>query len=309
MGMMFLVTDDKTNKDLLPGETLHQAKQRYLDIWGDFKGQMPHPFVGSYGDDQFVFRADLAPAGLKAYGAEKLIAECPKKTLVYVAPRVGHAPDAIAALAQMYDKDCVFFCPSSKVISRHQKSLLAYPNVKLKFFRIAAMPVLNSYAKKWADENDAAFLPFGLTGTPVVTAGLVNLCTRISKAINMDPTSAFMAVSTGTMIRALQIGWPDAEMWGTAVARNMHPGEIGEANVFSHHMPFLRNEEAHNRPPFPSTANYDAKAWAGFRDMGLPRSIFINVGSDDHIERNLSFVDSVKVDSFREWHDMADLDF
>lgn len=309
MTPVFDVTEDRSHKDMLPGESFREARDRYLGLWGGFKGRMPEPVVERYGSDQYVLRADLAPAGLKAFGAEKLIAECPKKTLVYVAPRVGHAPDAIAALAQMYGKDCVFFCPSSKVISRHQKSLLAYPNVKLKFFRIAAMPVLNSYAKKWAEENDAAFLPFGLTGTPDVTAGLVNLCQSVSRIIGMEPQSAFMAVSTGTMIRALQIGWPDAEMYGVAVARNMHDGEIGRANVSSHHMPFLRDELPGNRPPFPSTSNYDAKAWAVFRDLGLPRSIFINVGSDDHIERNLFCLEGVSVDSYRDWGDMADWDF
>lgn len=305
---MFDVTKDDTNKDLLPGESYHEARDRYRKLWGNFIGNMPRPVVEKHGRTRWILRTDLAPAGLKAFGAEKLISETEADTLVYVAPRVGHAPDAIAALAQMYGKRCVFFCPASKEISKHQRSLLAYDNVELKFFRIAAMPVLNSYAKKWAGERGAAYLPFGLTGTPLVTAGLVNLCQMVTEEIGWEPTSAFMAVSTGTMIRALQIGWPDADMYGIAVARNIHKGEIGRAGVFSHHMPFLRNEVPEGRPPFPSTANYDAKAWSTFEDLALPQSIFINVGSDEHIERNLSKVADVKVDSARDWGDMMDWD-
>lgn len=304
---MFTVTQDRSNKDLLPGETRSDAKRRYLNIWGNFHGRMPEPVVHEHGD-RYVLRADLAPAGLKAFGAEKLVADCPSDTLVYVAPRVGHAPDAIAALAQMYGKQCVFFCPASKEISRHQRALLAYPNVELRFIRIAAMPVLNKYAREWAEKHGAAFLPFGLTGTPVVTAGLVNMCRSISYQIGHDPSAVVCAVSTGTMVRALQIEWPEAEMHGVAVARNMHDGEIGAAHVHSHRMPFLRDEHPDKRPPFDSTSNYDAKAWDTFEGLAIPNSIFINVGSDAHIERNMAQVADVTVDSAREWGDMRDME-
>jgi hypothetical protein len=303
---MFEVTDQHWNKDLLPDESYHEAHERYRNLWGNFTGNMPEPVIEKWGKSRWILRTDLAPAGLKAFGAEKLVAETEADTLVYVAPRVGHAPDAIAALAQMYGKRCVFFCPAAKEMSRHQRSLLAYDNVELKFFKIAAMPTLNVYAKRWAAENDAAFLPFGLTGTPLVTAGLVNLCRMVTAQIGWEPSAAFMAVSTGTMIRALQIGWPDADMYGIAVARNVKDGEIGRAEVFSHSMPFLKDEHPELRPPFPSTSNYDAKAWTTFDELAIPQSIFINVGSDEHIERNLSKVADVKIESQREWHDMTD---
>lgn len=306
---MFTVTESKSNKDLRPGESRSEARERYLDLWGDFDSgrKMPRPVVHRHGD-RYVLRADLAPAGLKSFGAEKLVAECPAGTLVYVAPRVGHAPDAIAALGEMYGKKCVFFCPASKQISRHQRALLAYPNVELRFIRIAAMPVLNKYAKDWAEKHGAAFLPFGLTGTPVVTAGLVNMCADVSDLLGRDPKAVVCAVSTGTMVRALQIGWPEAEMYGVAVARNIHPGETGVAAVNSHRMPFLKDEKPEHRPPFDSTSNYDAKAWQTFEGLAIPGSIFINVGSDAHIERNMASVSDVTVDSSREWGDMRDLE-
>jgi hypothetical protein len=59
--------------------------------------------------------------------------------------------------------------------------------------------------------------------------------------------------------------------------------------------------------PFPSTAAYDAKAWDAFVEHGKPGSIFINVGADEHINRNLSKVDISNINSYREWHDMEDL--
>ena len=129
--------------------------------------------------------------------------------MVYVAPRQGHAPDAIAAISQMYDKKCTFFLPASKKVSDHQGALFAYPHVQCKFFRTAAMPMLNAYAKKWAGQHQAQFLAFGLAGNEMVTAGLVNMCRNVSNSLGKDPTEIYCAVSTGTMIRALQIGWPE----------------------------------------------------------------------------------------------------
>jgi hypothetical protein len=109
------------------------------------------------------------------------------------------------------------------------------------------------------------------------------------------------------MTRALQIGWPSAEAHGVAVARNIHKGEIGDAKVISATMPFLKAYKTKHALPFPTTAAYDAKAWDLFVEHGKPGAIFINVGSDEHINRNLQTVDIDNINSYREWHDMEDL--
>lgn len=283
-----------------------EAKKEYLEMWGTFDSKCGLPVVEKFGD-KYILRADKAPGGLKAFGGERVIAETKHDTLVYCAPRQGHAPDAIAMLAEMYNKKVVFFCPSSKEVSNHQGALFAYPHVDMRFFRIAAMPVLNLYAKKWAEENDAQYLPFGLTGNAMVTAGLVNMANNVTKIIGHEPTEIWCAVSTGTMVRALQIGWPNAQPHGVAVARNIHKGEIGDAKVVTATMPFLKAHPIAEQMPFPTTAAYDAKAWEGFVNNAKPGAIFINVGADSHINRNLSKVDISKINSYREWHDMGDL--
>lgn len=303
---LFTVTEDKSNKDIPQGMSRAQAKEHYRQIWGKFNTRIEKPVVEQFGD-KYVLRADLAPGGLKAFGGERVIAETPHDTLVYCAPRQGHAPDAIAMLAQMYGKKCVFFCPASKEVSDHQGALFAYPHVDIRFFKIAAMPVLNSYAKKWAEENDAQYLPFGLTGNTTVTAGLANMANTVTELIGREPSEIWCAVSTGTMVRALQIGWPSAKAYGVAVARNIHDGEIGEAEVVSATMPFLKADPIAKEMPFPTTAAYDAKAWEGFVKRAKPGSIFINVGADSHINRNLSKVDTSKISSDRKWKDLGDM--
>jgi hypothetical protein len=262
--------------------------------------------ISSHFGNRWVFRGDASITSLKGYGAEQLIAECKEEVLVYCAPRVGMAMDAIATLAKIYGKRCVFFCPASGEASRYQRALIAY-GAELRFIKIAAMPTLNGYAKKWAQKHGARFLPFGLSGSPLVTSGIINLADQISKQVGQDPSEIWMSVSTGTAIRAFQIAWPETKVKGMVVARNMHAGEIGNANLWSANTPFLKDVKPEDRPPFPSTANYDAKCWLDFENFAAPNAIFINVGSDDKIAKMEEQVKDIVIDSQREWHDMRDL--
>lgn len=301
--MKFEITEDRSNKDIPSGMTRSEAKDHYIKMYGDdFKSVLPDPknLVEPY-EDKFVVRFDKSPAGFKAFAAEKVIANCPKDTLVYVCPRVGHAPQAIAELARQYGKKCVFFIPASKEVSKHQAVLAAY-GVDMRFVRTPAMPTINIYAKRWAEQHNAQYLTFGLSGMPQVTAGIVRVASMLP-----EPPEFWCAVSTGTMIRGLQIGWPNAKAYGLAVARNIKKGEIGDAEVNSASVPFLSPVKSHELPEFPTTATYDAKSFVEFKKHAKPGAYFINVGSDQEIEKYYSQVDVSAIDSQREWGDMRDL--
>lgn len=303
---LFTITEDKSNKDIPAGMSVLEARRHYLAMSDGFVSKLSKPVVQKHGD-RYIFRGDASQSSLKGYGAEQLVAECKEDVLVYCAPRVGMAMDAIATLAKMYDKRCVFFCPASGEPSKHQKALLAY-GADLRFIKIAAMPTLNSYAKKWAEQHGAKYLPFGLAKTPLVTAGIVRLGTCIAEQIDEEPTEIWMSVSTGTAIRALQIAWPEALCRGIVVARNMQNGEIGHAKLWSASQPFLKDVPLGKRPPFPSTPNYDAKCWEDFENFALKGSIFINVGTDDKVNKFYDLVKDIPLDSQRAWHDMCDLE-
>jgi hypothetical protein len=303
---IFTITSDQSNKDIPLGMSALEARSHYQAMRNGFVSKLLYPVVHSY-DDKYIFRGDASSSSLKGYGAEQLIAECKEDVLVYCAPRVGMAMDAIATLAQMYGKKCVFFCPASGEASKHQKALLAY-GADLRFIKIAAMPTLNHYARKWAEKHGAKYLPFGLAKTPLVTAGIVNLGSQIAEQIGEEPSEIWMSVSTGTAIRALQIAWPEALCRGMVVARNMQDGEIGHAKLWSASTPFLKDVPLSKRPPFPSTPNYDAKCWEDFDNFAAKGSIFINVGTDDKVNAFYDQVKDVPLDSQREWHDMRDLE-
>lgn len=307
---MFRITDARWNKDVPDDVAERDVKEYYLDIHRrgrKFKTKLGVPPFELH-EGRLVMRCDLV-GGLKALAAEKLIRDIKEKVLVYVAPRSGHAAYAIAKLAQMYGKRAIFFCPASKRISEGQACVIPFGG-EVRFVRIAAMPVLNSYAKKFAEKYGYKFLPFGLSGIPEVTAGIVSLAHESALANGLNPDRMkrqfFSATSTGTMIRGLQMGWPRATPVGIAVARNIHEGEVGRAEMHSSDLAFLQRSKV--QPPFPTTACYDAKAWEPCLNLGTRGSIFINVGADEYITEAAAAIPMGAIDSAREWGDHRDLE-
>lgn len=303
---MFEITKNQSNKDIPEGMNAAQAAEHYRAMTIGFQPKLTGPVISAHGD-KWVFRGDKCTTSLKGFGAEPLIAACKERTLVYCAPRAGMAPDAVATLGHLYAKRCVFFCPASAEPSPHQRALLGY-RAELRFIKIAAMPTLNIFAEKWAKQNGAKFLPFGLSKSPLVTAGIIRLADIITKQIGHEPSQVWMSVSTGTAIRAFQLAWPNAEIRGVVVARNMKDGEIGRAKLWSSAVPFLKDAKKSELPPFPSTNNYDAKCWSDFQEFGKSGSIFINVGADEKVFKMAKMFEGVKIDSQREWGDMRDLE-
>jgi len=254
----------------------------YLDMVKDFESSFPEPVVETYDGIQVV-REDLLEVGTKARAGEALIATCKSDTIVYVQPRFGYAGISLTKLCKLYGKKLVLFMPSSKEISEHQAYCIEN-GCEYHFYRIAAMPNLNLIAKKWAEENNAFFIPLGLKH-PLVTAMLIKTALKIK-----EPKSFWTAFSTGVLNRALQIAWPNAFANGLAVARNIHDGEKGRANVISHNQLFAQNSKI--LPPFPSALNYDAKVWQYLK----PGDLFWNVAGN--LSSNL---DKKTINSYRNW--------
>jgi hypothetical protein len=170
------------------------------------------------------------------------------------------------------------------------------------FRRIAAMPVLNKYAKDWAEQNNAQFVPFGLDHPLVVAAGVKSTIQQWGD--RDEPRDVVSVISTGVLTRTLQIAWPNATFHGIAVARNLHPGEIGRADVTTYHKAFREkadhadkiNEEINSAP------TYDCKGLERFMldktsAPKTPSTLLWNVAGDV----KPVIMDHSQVDSFREW--------
>jgi len=248
-----------------------------------------------------VVRDDLIEVGSKGRFADLFVQKQSADHFVYVAPRVGYAGISLARICRKYGKKLTLFAPASKEISEHQALALEL-GAQLRFVRIAAMPVLNGYAKQFAVETGGMFIPLGLKH-PLVTAAIVSVCDRITKT-HGEPKEVWSALSTGVLSRGLQIGWPNAKFFGVAVARNMKAGESGRATVLSHPKAFTDPSDI--EPTFPCIRSYDAKAWEFMHTHGASEGAwFWNVAGEIKGTHTAELIRLTK--SARDWTDKSDL--
>lgn len=260
---------DGNNKDVPMGMSYEEAKQYYLSLCEGWTPYNPSPQVIEH-DGVHVVRDDLT-VGTKTRAGDLLCSKIQNQTLVYCQPRVGLAGVSLCDVARRHDKQVVLFMPSSKEISLHQACCIER-GAKPIFERIAAMPNLNLYAKKWAEHNGAYFIPLGLKHE-LATAAIIHAASSIP-----EPEEVYVAISTGVLSRALQIAWPNAKFTCIAVARNLQAGELGRAEVISEPLAFPQAEKKENMPPFPTVATYDAKVWKYIPKDGNKRRLMWNVG-------------------------------
>lgn len=249
-----------------------------------------------------VVSEHLTPLGSKGRFGDLLVSRTKEKTLVYVAPRVGMAGISLAQLARRYGKRLVLFCPAAKEPSNHQLRALE-SGAELRFVRIAAMPVLQGIAKKWAEENGGAFLPLGLKHE-LVTAAIVKTCYELANQV-APPKELWCAISTGVLARGLAIGFPKAKIHVVAVSRNLKEGEAGTSHIWS--SPYRFQDDCKSGPPFSSIMSYDAKAWEMMKQVSKPlpglKTWFWNVAG----EEPKSKIDPKTVRSSLAWGDDSDV--
>lgn len=264
-----------TNQDIaiIGAASALEARRAYIDMTEDWVDPFPKPTLEiDRKTGVTVVREDLVDG--KARAGSFLVQSVRADTLVYVAPRYGHAGIALAKLAKRYDKKLVLFMPACKEISAAQAAAIELGAIPI-FARIAAMPNLNALAKTWAEsQKNAVFIPLGLRHK-LVTAVIVRTA---HECLPRDTDHMWCAVSTGVLARALQIARPEAVMHGVAVSRNIQAGERGNMELFSHPRAFA--QDAKTLPDFPCASNYDAKAYEVMSPFESATNVFWNVAGD-----------------------------
>jgi len=272
------------------------GRQWFLDVTKNWVDPLGVPTLANH-DGIMVVRDDLI-SGSKCRFADLLVQSIKEDTIVYVQPRVGLAGVSILNIAKRYGKKVVLFMPASKRISHHQAVCIERGCIP-KFYRIAAMPVLNGIAKKWAEKNEAFFVPLGLKHELVV-AGAARVAMNIADYYQKTPDVCFVATSTGVLVRGLQIGWPTTKFYSVTVARNMKTGELGRAIPIIEAKEFQQEEK--DLPPFPTVKTYDAKVWKyvkEYKAQNPDQSVWMwNVGCEPLLE-DPGIID--RTNSAREW--------
>lgn len=250
---MFNTATDGRNKYVDQGLTIERCYE-LADGWMD---EAPVPSIRPW-RGRTLWDESPAAIGTKARWGDLLFSKLQTDEVVYVQPRVGWAGMSLAYLAKKHGKKLTLFMPAAKEVSQHQLVCIER-GAKPVFRRVAAMPVLNKYARDYANEVGATFVPFGLDHELVVAGGVVSTLQHWGE--RPAPLWVATVVSTGVLTRTLQIAFPKAKFLGVAVARNLHNGEAGPARVVSYHRPFQRDADMANQlwPEVHSARNYDMK--------------------------------------------------
>jgi hypothetical protein len=233
---------------------------------GDVALKVPPVTIKEY-NGIMVVRDDLMPGGTKARALPVLMpGSC--REYVYASPVCGYAQVALAHVARRTGNRATIFCAQRS--KRHRLTLVAMElGASVIEIPVGYMSVVASRARAYCEEHGSVLLPFGLNTQPFIDA-----LASVAASLPVTPKEVWCVSGSGVLARSLQQAWPDAAFH--AVRVGAHP-EAGKAIV--HQASERFDQDARYPPPFPSCANYDAKAWLFVRAIAKPGALFWNVAA------------------------------
>jgi len=206
--------------------------------------------------DIIVLRDDLLPGGTKSILLDSLLPQHYEE-YVYATPVYGGFQIALALYCKQKQKKAVIFCAKRK--DRHKNTVkIIEAGATVHETPVGYLSVVEKKAREYEKQHLMAYkIPFG-AGIPDSIVMIEKRMRLISKQIGYEPDVIFCAVGSGTLVQGILQGTENAKVCGVVVGKDFtfsHP----RLTLYHHHLPF---ERAATTPcPFPSTANYDQKAW------------------------------------------------
>lgn len=219
----------------------------------------PPPVIERFGA-LLVVRDDLIPGGTKQRVLPPLLA--PGTEYVYASPAYGYAQVALAhACREVGGRATVFTAKRGTPHARAGAKIVMVPT--------GYLSNVQAKARGYAAVVGASVLPFGFD-----TAEFRAALAAAARRLDVNPSEVWTVAGSGTLSRALQAAWPDADFHAVRVGK---PPSVGRARLHKAPEPFER--DARVRPPFPSCSNYDAKAWRFLATIAGPGALFWNVAA------------------------------
>lgn len=245
-------------------EFLTDVSDDYLSLILGWEDPFPKPVLELH-EGVYVVRDDLLQAGTKVRGADYLIGHCPKhrhvQEWVYGScPATGYAQISLPFLCNKYNKKAVIFMAARSMSNLHeyQKRGLEL-GVDYRWIKDGMLNVTQKRARDYVAEDPTkrALLPIGLEH-PTVFACFI----KVARSLPIVPKHVWSVGSSGTLSRALQLAWPNAEVHVVSSGgHNMSTREIGRAIFHPSKYKWNQTVKKSELPPFPSAPEYDAKAW------------------------------------------------
>lgn len=217
-------------------------------------------------DGILVVRDDLLPGGTKSRVLPRFMNG--NEELVYATPAYGYAQVALAISAKQTGKKATIFVAKRKAL--HERTMTAYrAGAKIVQVPYGYLSNVQSKARSYCEKTGAKLMPFGLDFPEFIHA-----LSDVAAGLNVRPREVWTVAGSGVLTRALQIAWPDAKFYAVQIGGKPI---AGRATVIKSGEKF--EDDARIKPPFPSCANYDAKAWIEIKKYASRGALFWNVAA------------------------------
>jgi hypothetical protein len=230
---------------------------------------LPAPVVEEHGG-VLVVRDDLLPGGTKMRAILPLIERTPAGEFVYPSPAYGYAQVALAHCARMTGRAATVF--TAKRATPHPLTRAAHDaGAKVVMVPYGYLSNVRAKARAYAEKTGAALVPFGVEDEAAKEA-----IAAAASGLGLRPREVWTVAGSGVLSRALQRAWPDAEFHAVVIGKE--GSDIGRARRWRSPYRFEQACKPAERPPFPSSPWYDAKAWRFIARHAGPGALFWNVG-------------------------------
>jgi hypothetical protein len=228
--------------------------------------QLPEPIILQH-EDILVVRDDLLPGGTKRRAIHTLFDDAHEE-FIYASPAQGAAQIALALAAADYGKRATIFVAQRKTLHPFTQQA-ADAGALIMQVPMGFLSNVTARAREYAERTpSAALLPFGLDDERMIE-GIAD----VARCLPVQPHEVWSITSSGVLTRGLQIAWPCATFYGVRVGAEPNAGRCTTVYV----APERFEQNAKILPPFPSSINYDAKAWRFIKEHATPGSLFWNV--------------------------------
>lgn len=220
-----------------------------------------------------VVRDDMIPGGSKqrvlAPIMERLRASGYSE-FVYGGPAEGYAQLALAHAAAEVGVQASYFVARRKIQHENTRRAAA-AGCRIYEVDFGRLNVVKARAREYAKSTGAFLFPFGFSMPEYEQAFIAEIKEALDGASYPE---VWCVAGSGLLTRCLQQALPDARHF--AIRIGSEPS-VGIASLMV--APETFSEVARMNPPFPSAANYDAKAWQFLSRMASPGALFWNVGA------------------------------
>jgi 1-aminocyclopropane-1-carboxylate deaminase/D-cysteine desulfhydrase-like pyridoxal-dependent ACC family enzyme len=220
-----------------------------------------------------VVRDDLIPGGSKQRILSPLMEQLANqgyRRFVFGGPAEGYAQLALAYAAQETGLQATYFVAERKQL--HLNTIKAIDaGCDIRQVKHGRLNVVQARARQFCAETGSYFFPLGFS-TPEFEAMLTAEVTEALAPHN--PTQIWCVAGSGLLSRCLQAAKPNIPVYAVRIGF-----EPKTANAHLYHAPETFAQPAEIKPPFPSSENYDAKAWRFIQQHAKPGALFWNVGA------------------------------